>query len=55
MATRAIDKGMPIEQVQKVLEQTETETKRRGKSTGDKLSPVENDSARREEKIDGCG
>ena len=27
------------------MEQTETETKRRGKSTGDKLSPVENDSA----------
>ena len=27
----------------KILEQTETETKRRGKSTGDKLSPTENE------------
>lgn len=36
------------------MEQTETETKRRGKSTGDKLSPVENDSAGWKKANDRC-
>ena len=36
------------------LEQTETETKRRGKSTGYKLSPVENDSAGWKKENDRC-
>ena len=36
------------------MKQTETETKRRGKSTGDKLSPVENDSAGWKKANDRC-